>query len=59
MRITIDIDTGNAAFDDDDRNEEIGRIVRVISDMLVGGFTKSRVRDLNGNTVCQWESTDA
>lgn len=58
MRITIDIDTDNAAFDDD-KLAEVVRILRVVVDRLGEGFTDGRARDLNGNTVCKWRATDA
>jgi hypothetical protein len=49
-RITILIETGNAAFEDDPASE-VARILRVMADYLELNGSLPVPRDINGNTV--------
>lgn len=55
---TLKIDTDNAAFNDGDPQEEIGRILDRVKADLLGGTYGSNIRDFNGNTVGEWEFVD-
>lgn len=50
----IEIETGNAAFEDD-RNMELARILRQIAERLENGENAGRVLDINGNKVGSFE----
>ena len=50
----IEIETGNAAFEDD-RNMELARILRQIAERLENGENTGWVRDINGNKVGKFE----
>lgn len=53
MKITIDINTDNSAFED--RDEEINRIlVRVVSS-IKNGRVGGSIIDINGNKVGRYE----
>lgn len=54
MNFTAKIEMGNAAFDPEGRNEELGRILRDIGRRVEGGDTQGTCRDYNGNVVGQW-----
>lgn len=47
--IYLSIETGNAAFADDDG--EVARILRVAADRMEGGDREFPLKDINGNTV--------
>jgi hypothetical protein len=49
--IRITIDTGNAAFDDGNREAEVARILRAAADRIEAGAEDFSLRDFNGNTV--------
>lgn len=50
-KITITIETGNAAFDDAPATE-VGRILRDLADRFeFNGVVPQHLRDINGNTV--------
>jgi hypothetical protein len=51
----IEIETGNAAFEDDNRNYELARILRQIAERLESGEDAGRVLDINGNKVGSFE----
>jgi len=58
---TLEIETSNAAFGDDDRQEklaEIARIIRLLADRLDNGQDEGKVHDINGNRVGTFELTD-
>ena len=64
MNFNVSINCDNAAFDDDLIGIEICRILGSISDKLqdIGYIEpqenmKGRIRDMNGNTVGEWEFT--
>ena len=50
-RVRIDIETINAAFDDDAAGHEVARILRAVADGFEesGRYRFSKVYDLNGN----------
>ena len=48
--IRLLIDTRNAAFEDY-QNEEVARILRVLSYRIGDGGFPEKLRDINGNTV--------
>ena len=52
--LKIEIETGNAAFEDD-RNMELERILRQIAERLENGEDAGRVLDINGNKVGSFE----
>ncbi|UTC28625.1 hypothetical protein MARCHEWKA_01120 [Brevundimonas phage vB_BpoS-Marchewka] len=47
----LEIDTGNAAFDEGDKPYEIARILRDLAQKIENGADEGSVRDLNGNKV--------
>ena len=55
--LTVSIETDNAAFDDDAEGActESARILRVIAGALEAGALSGKARDINGNTVGNWE----
>jgi hypothetical protein len=62
MKIKIDINTANAAFDGDNAGAEAARILRDLADRLEGSGTLARsdtkfLRDINGNTVGTYKTT--
>jgi hypothetical protein len=58
MAFRLRIGTGNAAFEDGNKNYEIARILRVIAtDLELHNAPKAIVRDMNGNAVGEWRFT--
>ena len=55
--IKIKIDTGNDAFDGDNRRDEIARILRKYADNIEFGASPFYLFDVNGNTVATVEYT--
>lgn len=55
MRITIDINTDNAAFKDDP--SELKRIIGNIAIQVNAGAREDNLRDSNGNTVGKFKVT--
>ena len=55
MKITIDIDTSNAAFDN--YEDEIENILRPIALKVSSGIRDGNLRDSNGNTVGKFKVT--
>lgn len=49
--VRITIDTGNAAFDDGNREAEVARILREAADRIEAGAEDFTLRDINGNKV--------
>lgn len=58
MKIMIEFDTDNAAFEND-RDTECARILRLVADRIANGETSGRLRDINGNDIGTWEAVDA
>ena len=52
MKISIEFDTDNAAFDDG--GIEIRRILYAIACEITDGKTTASIRDINGNTIGNW-----
>ena len=50
MRITISLETDNAAFGDN-RLEEVARLVRQVANEVAKGYTGAFLLDYNGNRV--------
>jgi hypothetical protein len=55
MKITIDIKTDNAAFDDDDM--QIFNIISDVQAAVVIGKREGNLRDSNGNAVGKFKVT--
>jgi hypothetical protein len=55
--IKIKIDTGNDAFEDDNYNYEVARILYEIAGNFQLGIKYTAVNDTNGNAVCTIEYT--
>lgn len=55
--IKIKIDTGNAAFDDDNYNDEIARILRELARDFEHGRRPLTSYDINGNRCVTVEYT--
>ena len=53
MKITIDINTDNSAFED--RDEEINRILVRVASSIKNGRVGGPVIDINGNKVGRYE----
>ena len=51
----LEIDTGNAAFDDGQKPYELARILRIIAERVEHGCEVGNAVDLNGNTVGRFE----
>jgi type II secretory pathway component PulF len=51
--ITITIKTGNAAFQDDNKNYELARILKEVVKKLENGYSLEdiNIMDINGNCV--------
>lgn len=59
QHFTLKLETGNAAFDDA-APAEIARILRDTAARIeFKGDTGGKLRDINGNTVGEWELADA
>lgn len=48
---TLNIETSNAAFQDDAAHHEIARILRDLAERFDNGVDSGTVKDTNGNTV--------
>jgi len=48
---TLEIETDNAAFDSDDKDPEIARVLRFAASQLTAGKTVAILRDGNGNLI--------
>lgn len=62
MKITIKIDTANAAFDGDNEGAEVARILRNLAERLEGSGVLARsdtkfLHDLNGNSAGTYKSS--
>ena len=53
MKLTVKLETDNAAFDDDFE----GEVARVL--LQIGSVGSGRLRDINGNWVGEWEYEEA
>lgn len=53
----LEFSTNNAAFDDN-RIEEVARILDVMRGMVRMGGGTGPVRDVNGNTIGRWAFTN-
>lgn len=49
MKFKIEIETGNAAFQENGMFAELSRILGEISDSMASGFVPEKLVDLNGN----------
>ena len=59
MKITIEIETDNAAFRDGMKHRETRRILKGIVDRITNvKMTDGKIHDSNGNTVGKWEVTE-
>lgn len=54
----LTINTDNAAFEGEDRDAEIARILHHIGERLSRGTTQGRAIDSNGNTVGEFGCDD-
>ena len=52
--LEIKMKTGNAAFEDDNRNYEAARLLREVADKLENGWDRGVLMDINGNKVGDW-----
>ena len=46
--------TNNAAFEDY-AEQEVSRILKEIANKIENGLTGGKVRDINGNTIGEWD----
>lgn len=56
MKITIEINTDNAAFED--RGQEIHRLLSVVQSKIIKGLCGGPLYDFNGNKVGKFEVID-
>ena len=58
--LTIEIETGNAAFADGNEAAELARILREAARKIENGHTEFKLRDYNGNRVgyCEYEPSE-
>ena len=54
--IKIEIKQENAAFADENKEQETARILRKIADGLENGLVRCTYNDINGNPVCKIET---
>ena len=54
MKLKIEFDCDNAAFDDDNLHEESADILKRIEKDVRMGYHGDRIRDTNGNTIGRW-----
>lgn len=47
----LQFETDNAAFDEENREHEVARILREVADLVEGGSDTNQVRDVNGNRI--------
>jgi hypothetical protein len=52
MKLSIEMKTDNAAFEDDDR--EVERLLVQVARRIRLGFTELEITDINGKTVGHW-----
>jgi hypothetical protein len=50
-KFTLSIDTDNTAFEDDNKQIEIRRILHDAATKIKHGCSEGTLRDINGNTV--------
>ena len=50
-KLILKINTENAAFEGDNRNFELARILRMVAGQVETNLPKFVVRDINGNSV--------
>jgi hypothetical protein len=55
MMFSLQFDTDNAAFEDDNVGLECARILQDIAKQVGRGYQEGRVIDSNGNKVGTWE----
>lgn len=46
---------GNAAFEDGNKEYEVSRILKEIAEKVVNGSTGGKIKDINGNTIGEWD----
>lgn len=56
-RFILSFDTDNAAFEDDPF-AEIARVLRATAEKVEDRNDMGTIRDLNGNTIGDWETVD-
>ena len=54
MQVTIEFNTDNDAFVNDNARQEIQRVLQAIQTDVSNGGNGSSIRDLNGNTIGIW-----
>lgn len=55
MRFTLTINCDNAAFDNENREQEVFDILGMVRGLVLDGDTEGTIRDSNGNTVGKFE----
>ena len=58
MKIVIEFDTSNAAFQDDDKDMEIATIMKDVTNKIYDGFQEGRIHDSNGNRIGYWSTKE-
>lgn len=58
MKMSMRIDSDNAAFEEDSGAVEVARLVRQIADRIDQGEREGKLLDLNGNTVGEFLVTE-
>ena len=51
MKVSITINTDNAAFDGPELEGEVARILRMAANKIIDGERSFNLKDINGNTV--------
>lgn len=46
--------TGNVAFEDGNKEQEIARILEEIANKILNGYDSGKVMDINGNSIGSW-----
>jgi hypothetical protein len=55
MALTLRIETGNAAFEGEDRAPELARILRLVAHAIENGTSGAPLYDINGNRVGRFD----
>jgi len=50
MKFEVNIECNNSAFEDENINSEVARILNHLASMIQDGYTSSYLTDINGNS---------
>lgn len=56
MSFSLEFETDNAAFADDNARAECARILRKVAAQIESGSDGENIRDVNGNRIGEWSA---